>query len=167
MILIGITAWLSQLNFHIDVCHSLLVKYLTTFAAIDHLAVSLKIFGSNVFDYAAATTAICRAYNANGRQWSEAQTAALAPGFIRLIFCMQPQTKSDWLLSINLNKAIPEESTRILHNALQFLHTGRSGDKRPVLKAGRWCKESLEELFNSVRSATGATHTARVTRADK
>ena len=166
-ILIGITAWLSQLDFPIDVCHSLLVKYLTSFAAIDHLAASLKIFGANVFDYAAATGAICKTYSANGKQWRDEQKETLAPYYIKLIFCMQPQTKSDWLLALDPNKSIPKEAARILHNTLQLLHTDRAGDKRPVLKAGRWCKESLEVCFNSFRSATGATHTAQVARADR
>lgn len=167
MILIGIAVWLSQLDFPIDVCYSLLVKYLTSFATINHLAVSLNIFGANVFDYAAATGAISRAYYANGRQWSYEQKEALDPNFIKLIFCMQPLTKSDWLLAIDPNKAIPKESNTILLNTLQFLNAGRSGDKRPILKAGRGCKEFLETCFNSVRSATGATHTAQVARADR
>ena len=81
---------------------------------------------------------------------------------------MQPKTKSDYIFYLDLQAVDLNESRQILMNLLSITQGSRPRNERLVLKAGRGKKDWLERnIFNTVRSATGAPHTVVVARSDR
>lgn len=158
--ILGIMLWLSRQPFTIDESYTILKKYFQAITKNDFFFENLRTFGSDVFNYIAATSVFCKMLET--KQWTEKQREEMSPFITRCIFSMQPQTKTDYFLSLQFQKMTLRQLTNTLRNSIEVLKQGHSQDKRCILKPRRALGASFESrVANPWRTATGASYTGQ------
>ncbi|MEC7030175.1 MAG: hypothetical protein VXW87_00695 [Pseudomonadota bacterium] len=157
--ILGIMLWISRQPFTISESYSILKTYFEAIIENDFFFENLKTFGNDVFNYIAATSVFCKMLET--KQWTEKQKEEMSPFITRCIYSMQPQTKTDYFLSLNLQRMTARQLANTLRNSIEVLKQGHSQDKRCILKSRRLMGAKFEsQVANPWRIAIGAPYTA-------